>query len=77
MLNPKLGYVGKYVGARTPTDAQHYYLCKSCGQAVDKRDLAAVLHHDVARHEPLSAECSVRLTRVTAMLKSLMEREKH
>ena len=37
-----------------PTDeAAHFYVCKACGQAVDKRQLGDVFHHELPRHEPL------------------------
>jgi hypothetical protein len=34
-------------------EEQHFYLCKACGQAVDKRDLGQVFHHEVPGHERL------------------------
>jgi len=38
-----------------PSDeADHFYVCVSCGQAVDKRDLGQVFHHENNGHEPLS-----------------------
>jgi hypothetical protein len=38
-----------------PSDeAEHFYVCKACGQAVDKRRLGDVFHHEEAGHEPLS-----------------------
>ena len=32
--------------------SEHFYLCASCRQAVDKRDLGQVLHHEVPRPQP-------------------------
>lgn len=32
---------------------EHFYVCAACGQAVDKRDLGQVFHHEDAGHEPL------------------------
>jgi hypothetical protein len=37
----------------TEDDAEHFMICPNCGQAVDCRDLAAVLHHHRDDHEPL------------------------
>jgi hypothetical protein len=36
-----------------PSERSHFYPCEVCGQAVDKRDLFAVLHHEQPEHEPL------------------------
>jgi hypothetical protein len=34
-------------------EAEHFYTCKACGQAVDKRRLGDVLHHHQDGHKPL------------------------
>jgi hypothetical protein len=34
-------------------EADHFYICKACGQAVDKRRLGDVFHHEEAGHEPI------------------------
>ena len=34
-------------------ESEHFYICKVCGQAVDKRRLGDVFHHEEAGHEPL------------------------
>jgi len=40
--------------AGEPADEpQHFYVCKACGQAVDKRRLGEVFHHEEPGHEPL------------------------
>jgi hypothetical protein len=31
----------------------HFYICKACGQAVDKRRLGDVFHHEEETHERL------------------------
>ena len=31
----------------------HFELCPMCGQAVDRRDIHAVMHHLPVGHEPL------------------------
>lgn len=36
-------------------EADHYYVCEHCGQAVDMRDLGQVFHHEAADHKPLEA----------------------
>lgn len=35
-------------------EAQHFYVCEECGQAVDKRRLGDVLHHEEPGHAPLA-----------------------
>jgi hypothetical protein len=35
----------------------HFYTCKACGQAVDKRRLGDVFHHEEARHSPIPSDC--------------------
>jgi hypothetical protein len=39
--------------APVTAEADHFYACTACGQAVDKRDLGAVLHHEEPGHAPL------------------------
>jgi len=51
--NPASGIVGVRVGPPPLSEADHYYLCAACGQAVDMRDLGQVFHHEDAGHEPL------------------------
>lgn len=34
-------------------EEQHFYVCKQCGQGVDKRDLGQVFHHEISGHQPL------------------------
>jgi hypothetical protein len=47
------GIRGKRVGGEPDNEAEHFYVCDACGQAVDRRDLFAVLHHEIEGHEPL------------------------
>lgn len=45
-------YIGREDGE--PIDeARHFYRCLTCGQAVDKRDLGQVFHHETRDHLPL------------------------
>jgi hypothetical protein len=37
-------------------EANHFYICKACGQAVDKRRLGDVFHHEELGHEPIPAD---------------------
>ena len=37
-------------------EADHFYVCKACGQAVDKRRLGDVFHHEEAGHSPIPAD---------------------
>jgi hypothetical protein len=39
-----------------PSDeSAHFYVCKACGQAVDKRRLGDVFHHEEPGHAPIPA----------------------
>jgi hypothetical protein len=37
-------------------DSQHFYVCETCGQAVDKRRLVDVIHHERGDHERIPAD---------------------
>jgi hypothetical protein len=41
---------------RQTDEAEHFYLCPTCGQAVDMRDLAQVFYHDEEGHRRLGRE---------------------
>lgn len=43
-------------GPPAQSEADHFYVCEQCGQAVDMRDLAPVLHHEREGHEPLEMQ---------------------
>jgi len=34
-------------------ERDHFYVCAECGEAVDRRDLAQVIHHEQPGHEPM------------------------
>lgn len=34
-------------------DGVHFYTCKACRQAVDKRRVCDVIHHEHEGHEPI------------------------
>jgi len=36
-------------------EIEHFYICKTCGQAVDKRRLGDVFHHEEKGHAPIPA----------------------
>ena len=40
-------------GPKPADEAEHFYLCPDCGQAVDGRELSAVLYHRIPDHKPL------------------------
>lgn len=44
---------GKRKGGEPHDEAEHFYRCKACGEAVDMRRLGDVLHHEEPGHEPL------------------------
>ena len=43
---------GEPVDGEPDSEAQHFYTCPTCGQAVDARRLADVLHHEERGHRP-------------------------
>lgn len=43
---------GVFKGAEPLAEAEHFYLCSVCGQAVDIRQLADVLYHEELKHDP-------------------------
>lgn len=67
------GIVGQRVGGDPLDEAEHFFLCPSCDQPVDMRDLAAVIHHEVPGHEPLPAEDAVRLLRISEQLRRALK----
>lgn len=42
---------GKRVGGEPADEAEHFFICESCGQAVDMRDLVEVFRHDEPGHK--------------------------
>ncbi len=36
-------------------EADHFYVCQACGQAVDMRRLGDVLHHEDDDHGPIGS----------------------
>ena len=48
--------IGKRLGGDPEDEREHFYVCPSCGQAVDMRDLGQVFHHEAPDHEPLPVE---------------------
>lgn len=44
------------VGGDPANEVEHFYICLACGQAVDKRDLGEVFHHEMPGHEPLPTQ---------------------
>ncbi len=44
---------GQRIGDKPADERERLYNCAVCGQAVDMRDLAAVIHHEAPEHEPL------------------------
>lgn len=45
--------IGHREGGDPVNEAEHFYVCAACGQAVDMRDLGAVFHHEDAGHKPI------------------------
>jgi len=44
--------LGRLVGKQPTNEADHFYVCEACGDAVDMRDLADVFRHEEPGHEP-------------------------
>jgi hypothetical protein len=42
------------VSGQTQSEAEHFYMCPTCGQAVDKRQLGDVVHHEEEGHRPIA-----------------------
>ena len=62
-LDPRLTpYIGHPADSRPKTDVRdNFEACPACGQLIDRRDLAAVVHHGQAGHPPLSEAEATRL----------------
>src|SRR5690242_8576876 len=44
-------------GANDPADeATYFFVCKTCGQAVDIRELDQIFHHQIPGHEPMRTD---------------------
>jgi hypothetical protein len=48
--------IGTRVGGEPANEADHFFKCKACGQAVDMLDLGQVFHHEEDDHKPLELE---------------------
>jgi hypothetical protein len=47
---------GVFEGSEPLDEAEHFYVCTHCGQAVHMRQLADVLYHDAPGHEPIARQ---------------------
>jgi hypothetical protein len=73
MLDPKLAHPGQRLVRER--ENPHTYPCPHCGQLVDKRDLAAVFHHEVRPHQPLTEIEATRIEAADRQLHRTMERK--
>lgn len=48
--------VGRRHGGEPPVEADHFLLCRECGQAIDLRDLRQVIWHQRPDHDPLELD---------------------
>jgi hypothetical protein len=46
-------YPSRRVGGEPEQEAEHFYVCAACGQAVDMRRLGDVFHHEDDGHLPI------------------------
>lgn len=53
--------IGRRATGEPGDPLEHFYICKSCGQPVDMRDLGAVFHHEEPDHDPLPEDEAMRL----------------
>jgi len=53
-------------------ERDHFMACRACGQLIDLRDLAAVMHHEMAEHRPLPRGDFIRLLSVSHRLRSML-----
>jgi hypothetical protein len=59
--NEGTGIIGRAIDPETGEyleleEHEHFYVCAACGQAVDKRDLGQVFHHEEQGHKPLQLD---------------------
>jgi hypothetical protein len=55
--NPFQGFMGVRIsGPPISSEADHFYECQHCGQAVDMRDLGQVFHHEEPIHDKLELD---------------------
>lgn len=54
--NIATGIIGKIDGPEPANEADHFYICAKCKQAVDMRDLVQVFHHEDIDHEPIPTD---------------------
>lgn len=45
--------IGRRVDGEPANELEHFIVCPSCGQMIDRRDLGQVIHHDEPGHAPL------------------------
>ncbi len=60
--------IGERLAGEVEHDRAYFYACPACGQPVDKRDLAAVMHHEEVGHAPLPWKEAYRLAIVNAQI---------
>ena len=56
ITNVAKGITGHIVGPEPKDEAEHFYVCLACGQAVDMRELGQVFHHEEEGHEPVDSD---------------------
>lgn len=57
------GIVGVRVEGEPESEGGHFYLCPSCRQSVDMRDLRQVIHHEQPGHKPVATRKTKRASR--------------
>ncbi len=50
------GIKGHREGGDPEDERENFYICQTCGQPVDMRDLYQVMHHEQPVHKPIPPE---------------------
>lgn len=73
MLRRKIvNVIGERVAGEVDHYRAHFHACPACGQPVDRRDLAAVLHHEQPGHQPLPWAQAYRLAIVDEQINRVL-----
>lgn len=53
---PGEGIIGEPEDGEPADEREHFEICPVCGQAIDLRDFAQVIHHGTPGHDKLPAD---------------------
>ena len=69
-----LDLIGVCINVAVSAGTDHFIQCPECLQPIERRDLAAVFHHNGPGPEPLPVEDAERLLRADQQLRAVLER---